>query len=244
MTQVYACEEHKQLCYYIDKHLSGDLEEGIMPDVIIAKFEFFNELAVLASIDFKQVLMMVKSSYVYKMFEALKFSLAKVMEVAKKAYKLWNALWDAVAIWVRKNKITKVTRKNLKELDKYLSTHPKLKGATGVVVGAFLVFQWTLLISFTGNVKFDFDQSNLMKAIDGNFKLADVFASAAGIKMLMFITTGVVTGASFPWGATGLTAPHLFLLSLVYTAARQIGNDKMGEYVYKTISRRIPKISI
>ena len=109
--------------------------------------------------------------------------------------------------------------------------HPKVKTVAGLVVAGFLIYQWTQMVSFTGDIEFDFDQSLLFSAIQGNYSLADVFASADGIHMLMFIATGVLTGISFPWpGPTWV----LFAASIVYTLSK----DK-----YPKVARSIIKNS-
>jgi hypothetical protein len=82
------------------------------------------------------------------------------------------------------------------------------------------------MISFTGDIEFDFDQTMLFMALKGSYSLANVFASEDGIHMLMFIATGVLSGISFPYpGPTWV----LFAASIVYTLTKdkypQISNS-------------------
>jgi len=57
-------------------------------------------------------------------------------------------------------------------------------------------------------------------ALKGKVGFSEVFFSANGIKMLVFIGTGVLTGISFPWSVLGGTWV-LFAASILYTVSRK-----------------------
>lgn len=101
-------------------------------------------------------------------------------------------------------------------MDEFLKTHPKTKRITGVAVAAIIAYIW-FNMTFTGNWEYDFDMSDLVAALAGQFSLSSVFAGKDGIKLLMLFSTGLA-GLSFPWPGPNAIK---FICSVLYAAAQQ-----------------------
>lgn len=189
--------------------LSGKLKSGI---------DFIKQFAELVGAKLIDMLKLFKDKVIFTFFNKIKWSISGLTKLVKKGYRLWQDVHSLIAEFIASNKVVKWTSEKLKDLDAFLDKHPIIKRAGSLVVVGFLIYQWTSMISFTGDIEFDFDQSTLFAAISGNFSLSDLFASPDGVKMLMFIATGVLTGVSFPWPGD---AWLLFALSIVYTIAKK-----------------------
>jgi len=221
--------QFKQFCEDIDRVLSSDnllIEEELVSK---SKMEFIKELSATVKMGFREILTLFKDKIVYNIFNAIKWSLKTLYRILKKGYDAWGNVHEIIAKFISDNKITKFTAKHLDKLDAILHKDSRLAKVTGILVGGFLIFQWTSLISFTGNVKFDFSQETLLDALKGKFSLSQVLASPAGVKMLMFIGTGITTGVSFPWPALTGSGLGLFLFSIIYTVTK----NKRKELVVK-----------
>lgn len=208
----------------------GSLNEGII-ERLSAKFkdgiEFIKKFTGIIKGNLLDMLKVFKEKAIFAFFSKIKWSINELISIVKKGYKLWRQLHDIIAKYIAETGIVAWSEKKLTELDDYLNAHPIIKRVGSLVVVGFLIYQWTSMISFTGDIDFDFDQSLLFAAIVGSYSLAAIFATPDGIKMLMFIATGVLTGLTFPWPGD---AWILFVLSLIYTVAK----DK-----YPAVSRKI-----
>lgn len=201
---------------------SGEtLNEGLI-DQLTSKFtegvEFIKEFAKLVGAKLLDFLKLFKNKFLFGFFSKIGWSISYLIDIVKKGYKLWQQLHKVISQYIADTKIMKFTKAELEKLDQYLESHPLVKKAGSLLVIGFLIYQWTNMISFTGDIDFDFDQTVLFDAIKGQYSLADLFGTPSGAKMLMFIATGVITGLSFPWpGSPGM----LFAGSLIYTVAKQ-----------------------
>lgn len=215
---------------------SEDINESFLSD-ISDKFKdgimFIKQLAEMFKTDIKDMLKIFKNKFLFTFFNKLKWSISELIDIVKKGYKLQKELHNVIAKFIADNKIVEFTNQKLTLLDEFLSAHPLIKKGTTLIVVGFLIYQWTQMISFTGDIEFDFDQTVLFEAIKGNFSLADLFATPDGVKMLFFIATGVLTGLTFPWPGDAWV---LFALSIVYT----ITKDKypaIAKNIIKTVKK-------
>jgi hypothetical protein len=201
------------------------LNEGIL-DFFKDKIQFIKDLAEKFSIDVVNLLKIFKEKYVFGFFSKIGWSMAKLVELVQKGHKIQKNLHDIIFKWAKEHGVTKWTDDKIKLLDEYLNHHPYLKTVTGLAVAGFLIYQWTNLISFTGEVDFDFDQTSLFQALTGSFSLTDIFGGENGLKLLTFITTGTLFNISLPYpGGTWV----LFVFSIIYTVSKykfpQIANS-------------------
>ena len=216
-------------------------QEGILNEGLIDKLskklkngiEFIKQFAELVQGKLIDIFKIFKEKVIFTFFTKIKWSISELVNLVKKGYKLWGKLQSVIAEFVANNEVVKWTNDKLTALDKFLDKHPFIKRAGTLAVVGFLIYQWTQMISFTGDIEFDFDQSVLFAAIAGNFSLADLFATADGVKMLLFIATGVLTGITFPWPGN---AWLLFALSIVYTVAK-----KKHPQISKSIIKNVKK---
>jgi hypothetical protein len=221
-TQILQEAEFKEFSYFIDRYLQEPiltelfLNEGLF-STVVEKMRMIKELAKNLGLEIKNFIILFKEKYIFDFFKAIKWSVEKFIKIVKDGYNLYSETIHIIAKWAAENKIVKWTEDKIVLLDEFLRVHPKLKTVTGIAVAGFLIYQWTQLISFTGDVNFDFDQSALFQALSGNYNLVDIFAGAEGIKMLMFIVTNLTVALSFPWpGGTWV----LFGFSLLFTVAK------------------------
>lgn len=223
---------------------SNILVESILDDMT-SKFKdsvkFIKDFASLVKVNLTDMLKLFKDKFLFSFFSKIGWSLSELVKIVKKGYKLWGDLHNIVAKYIADSGIVKFTHEELQKLDAFLQKHPMIKRAGSLVVIGFLIYQWTRMISFTGDVDFDFDQTTLFNAIQGNYSLADLFASPDGIKMLTFIATGVLLKLSFPWpGSSGV----LFLASLFYTVVKKkhpaMANNVIKHFkTFKTIKNEV-----
>ena len=104
-------------------------------------------------------------------------------------------------------------RKGAQRIDQLLKRYPKLKMIGGVAIAGILLWMWVNM-TFIGNLDYDFNFTNTIEALKGNFSIADLFVSADGLMLMALFGTGVGFGISVPW--LGATAYNL-VLALVYT---------------------------
>jgi len=199
---------------------NGTINESLL-DSLSSKMKhdlkFMREFANLVNGQLLDVLKIFKNKALFSFFNKIKWSFGELIKLVRKGYKLQKQLKQVIAEYIASTNVVDFTKDKLQDLDAFLKNHPMLKNAGILVVVGFLIYQWTEMISFTGDIEFDFDQTVLFEAIKGNFSLADLFATPDGIQMLLFIAMNVLTGVSFPWpGNTWV----LFTLSIVYTVSK------------------------
>jgi len=199
----------------------GLINEGILEvlsDKVKAGIGFIKNLGTYLKVNFVDLLKLFKEKIIFSFFTKIKWSISKLCSIVKDGYNLYKDLIDVIAEYISKNDIVKWTTQNLKNLDDYLKSHPLAKRASGLVIAGLLIYVWVNMISFIGDVDFDFDQSSILGALSGDYTLEDLFGSTNGVKMLMFIGMNALTGVSFPWpGSTWV----LFTISILYTVSRK-----------------------
>lgn len=197
------------------------LNEGLLDSLskfVGDKINFVKDLASKLGVNLVDLLKVFKEKVVFQFFTKIKWSIKKLVQIVKKGYKLYVEIHKIISKYIAETGVVKFTDKELKKLDAYLNEHPVIKKVSSLIVAGFLIYQWTSLISFTGDVDFDFDQSALFDALNGGISIADIFSSPGGVRMLLMIATNVLTGVSFPWiGTTWL----LFVASIIYTIAKK-----------------------
>lgn len=213
--------------------------DGYINESILDKFsekvgtgiKFIKQFAELVKGNLLDMLKIFNDRVIFAFFSKISWSITELTSIVKKGYNLWKELHNVIAKYIAETGVVKWTSVKLSELDKFLESHPIVKKAGALVVVGFLIYQWTSMVSFTGDIEFDFDQTVLFSAIKGNYSLSDLFASESGVKMLLFIATGVLTGLTFPWPGDAWV---LFALSIVYTISKQ---------KYPTIAHNIIKVA-
>ena len=142
------------------------------------------------------------------------FSVDKVLENAKKGFKVYqkiiNYVPNKIANKLATTKIGQKKEKALKKLDNFLQKHPKLKRVMGVAAAAGITYAWTKM-TFIGDPEYDLDLSAAATAAaTGEVSMADLFSGTMGTKFLVLTAVGA---------ATGLTAPYTKILGSAATMA-------------------------
>ena len=220
-----------------DLQNKGSLNENFissLSDKLKSGIEFIKKLASDIGIDLIELLKAFKEKALFVFFTSIKWSTKKLLQIVKDGYKLYTQLMDDVAKFVADSDIVKFSHANLGKLDEFLKSHPYVQKAGGLVIAGMLIYIWANMMSFTGDIDFDFDMSTIGAALAGHYLLADLFASKDGVKMLMFMVTSTLKNLSFPWpGSTIL----LFSFAVIYTVTKHKYPD-----IAKSIQQNIKKI--
>lgn len=206
--------EYQQFVKWAD----GELDEAIIPPGLKRKFQFITDLAAKLKTNVKKLIQLFKNKNVFTFFQKINWDWNKLYKILRLGYEGHKKIIGAVGEFLHNTPVGKWTEEKLRELDKFLQNHPKLKRLTGVAVAAILAYIW-FNMTFTGNPLYDFGMDDLIDAIAGNFTLSSIFAGPDGMKLLTLFATGVL-GLSFPWPGP---AKVQFAFAIIQTLARKVG---------------------
>jgi hypothetical protein len=176
------------------------LNEGILDTLtagIKSKLDFIKSVAQYGAMKLEDVVSLFKDSRVFKFFNAIRFNLNKLWSYIKAGFNAYADIQKAIAEYVAQTKIVKWTTAALHGLDDFLQNHPKVKRIGGFAVAGMLIYIW-LNMSFTGDANFDFDFSDILRAVGGTYSLGSLFGGTDGTRMLLLFATGMI-GLTFPW---------------------------------------------
>jgi len=204
---------------WADSYEEDRLEEFKIkiPEVIRRQITFVKKLARDSGFKFSSLLKFFKEKVIFQFFTKIKFSFVELHKILKKGFKAYQGVLDAVSEFIAQSGIGKFTAEKLKELDKFLLKHPKVRRLAGIGVAALLVYIW-FNMTFTGDPQFDFDMSDLLAALAGNFSLANLFSGTQGTKLLLLFATGAI-GLTFPWPGP---ARIQFAIGIIQTLAQKV----------------------
>ena len=194
------------------------IDEGLM-DYFKEKLDFIKDLASKFMISVTDLAIAFKDKLVFGFFSKIGWSLKKLALLVHDGYKLYTELHKIIFKYLKSKGITRWTDNVIKELEEFLSSHPYIKQASGIVIAGFLVYQWINLIAFTGDIDFDFDQTALFQALNGTYSLMEIFGGEAGLRLLAYIASNVLGGISFPWSSIAGSS-ILFAFSIIYTISK------------------------
>lgn len=201
------CETVRQLEY-------RKLNEISIPSFLTKQFDFIKKLASDASVKVGDLMKAFMKKDVFSFFTKIKWDVSYLFDLMKGGFGAYKDIINAISEYVSKSKVGRWTEEELKKLDSWLQTHPKVKRIGGVLVAGILIYIW-FNMAFTGDVKYDFDLTDAIAALSGKFSLSQLFAGTDGTKLLMLFATGVI-GLSFPWpGPTSIK----FLTTMVRSIA-------------------------
>ena len=183
--------------------LNEDILSGLSSS-IRSKLDFIKTLAANSKAKIEDVVKLFKDSRVFKFFSSIRFDLNSLWKIVKTGYAAYGQLQRAIAEYIAKTKVGKWTEDALRGLDEWLQNHPRLKRIGGYAVAALLIYIW-LNMSFTGDISYDFDFSDVLTALSGKYALSTLFAGTEGTRLLILFATGMI-GLGFPW--PGPTSVH------------------------------------
>ena len=197
------------------------------------KFNEIKELAETAAMGIKDMISVLKAKdgFLFKLFGAIgwQFDQLKTMiQNAKKHYaKFREALVGGLAGIPGFKQAIEGGKVAAKQVDEWMKKYPILKKIGGPIIAAILVFIW-MNMSFTGDWDSDFDLTPMLKAMMGEFDIAELFLSKAGIEMLGLLALGMGTTLSFPW-LTGISGTARLAVAFVYTIGKIVLNKTFGK---------------
>ena len=189
-----------------------------IPEKLKSLWNIIKAMAIELKTSFDMLLTVFKERVIFNIFKAVKFSIKRLNDIVKKGFKAYHELTKEFADYIVKH-IDKNEKKEvvIKKLQDWLENHPIAKKITGVVLAGLMVYIWTSVITFTGDIDFDYDQKMLLKALSGDYSLCDIFCGESGNEYIFYVFTGATTGISFPYPAT---SSILFAISIVYTVVK------------------------
>ena len=174
-------------------------------------------------INTSELIAAVKNKSIFGVLKAFGFNIGLMFRAVGEASKALRGGLLALFKQLYETKVMHKIRSGAMSVDKFLSQHPKIKKVGGLVVAGLLLYIW-LNMTFIGDLDYDFNFTNTVEALHGNFSIADLFASSEGLMLITLFGSGSAFGLSMPW--LGRTAYNL-ILALVYTGFyRYISPDK------------------
>jgi len=190
-------KEYLKVTTLLEKTLNKQLDEDLadlLPPIQRAQYDFIQAIAIQSNLGVKETIKLFKDSRVYAFFKKIGWSLQKLFDFVKKGFDAYLKVQHVIAAYVAKTGITKWTDKELKKLQEYLNEHPTLKRLGGVFVAGLLLFLWLEGTHFIHPEDFDF--SEIMEALDGNYDLHHLLGGGHGIRLLAIFVTAL-TGVGF-----------------------------------------------
>ncbi len=194
--------------------MNSDLSESEYPAYTSTVMQFSNSLSSLIKLSTEEIIDIFKNPFIHKIFASIKWDFKRFKAELAKAYGYYKELFDFFADILDEIHFTDKKDVLLKYIDKKLKNHPILKKASGFALAILMSYIWMYVISFIGDVNFDFDQDSILKLIDGSYGFYDALGGHNGTKYLLYVFTGATTGVSVKYPGE---VEILFLLSFVYT---------------------------
>ena len=197
------------------------------------KFDEIKELAETASMGIKDMISVLKAKdgFLFKLFGAIGWQFDKLKSMITNAKKHYAKFREAIVDGISSLPIVKQALEKGKlaaeHVDKLMKKYPILKKIGGPVIAAILVFIW-MNMSFTGDWDSDFDLTPILKAMMGEFDIAELFLSTAGVEMLGLLAMGMASSLSFPW-LKGVSGTGKLAIAFVYTIGKIALNKTFGK---------------
>jgi len=178
------------------------LNETVLSEGIKEVFQFIKQIASVAKTKLRDMIRLFKNSEVFRFFAEFKFSfeyLKKGFQMAYSAYrKIVNFLPDLAtelaAAGINKLIDTKNQAKIKAVMDKindWIKKHKTVLMISGVIFACLLCVIWFQMAN-TGDVDYDFEFSDLIKAITGRLTPIDFFMNKEGLKIIILWAIGAV----------------------------------------------------
>jgi hypothetical protein len=223
--------EYKLYMEYMERTEWGiRIDEFSVPSFLSKSVNFIKDLASKLSLKLTDVMKLFANRSVFQFFQKIKWNLDYLFKIIKDGHRAYTQVLSAISEYVAKTKVGRWTEDKLKDLDKWLQNHPKLKRIGGIVVAGLLIYIW-FNMTFIGDAKYDFNLTDVYAALSGKFSLANLFAGTSGTQLLLLFATGVI-GISFPWpGPASVKFIYAMIKSLADWAKVKL--QKENTYIYK-----------
>ena len=227
LTEIVSEIQYDEFCKFTESVDFTDellLTELVVPASLKKIWSFIKELKDIVKVKLLDLIKLFKNKVVFKFFAKIKFSMDKLFSIVKKGFKAYKEVIKAIGEYIANTKVGRWTEDKLKDLDEFLSKHPRTKKIAGIAVAGILIYIW-LNMTFTGNADYDFDMGDMIMALGGGFTLSKIFAGPEGMALLTLFATGVL-GLSFPWPGP----QHMqFVGAVLYGSAKLVGQKLKKE---------------
>lgn len=133
------------------------------------------------------------------------------------------------------SKIVQKIHSGAMTVDEVLDRYPLLKKCTGPVIAGLLFYLW-LNMSFTGKFSADFDISDIIGALRGQFTIADIISTPEGMMRLFLMLTG--SSISFTWLSSSVMN---VMMAVLFTATAKT-NHPVAVKVRTKISKNMVRL--
>jgi uncharacterized protein YjiS (DUF1127 family) len=209
---------------------NNNVNEGTISDFlskvssnIKKKIDFIKELAEMTKNKLKDLLIMFKDTRVFKFFKVIGFNIKKLGLMIKKGIDAYNSIQDIIAKKIYDMGGVQYIRKNLHELDEFFKSHPVIKKIGGIAVAGLLLYIWLNMSYDPIDVEWSLSFEDMIKALAGNYSLAELFAEPGGIKMLIYLVIGMTTGGVWYYPGSQMSQ---IMTGVIYSLWKTIIKDK------------------
>jgi hypothetical protein len=214
------------------------IDEFSIPSFLSKSVNFIKDLASKLSLKLTDVMKLFANKSVFQFFQKIKWNLDYLFKIIKDGHRAYTQIISAISEYVSKTKVGRWTEDKLKDLDKWLQNHPKLKRIGGIVVAGLLIYIW-FNMTFIGDAQYDFNLTDVYAALSGKFSLSTLFAGQSGTQLLLLFVTGVI-GISFPWPGP---ASVKFLYAMIKSLADWAKLKLQKEHIYKNMKKTTMKLT-
>lgn len=199
--------------------ISGQEVAFSLPGVLMKWVEeaqnLFKEIADEIGASLMDVVSLFRQKDTFALLKACGFSLAKILKAIAKLPSLITKGLLVVMGEIAQSGVIEKIRNGTMKVDELLHKYPVLRYLSGIAIAGLLIYMW-LNMSFIGDFHYDFNMSDILEALKGNFSLHDLFLSDSGLALLALFALGTFTGIGVAWlGSSALNV----LVAMLYTAA-------------------------
>jgi len=202
--------------------LDLSLDEGILDSIKDTAVSFVSKAFSVVKKDFEQIasdfkisimdiLKAFKDRSFFNLMKSLGYNFALLLKAINTLTGYVQKGLFAAFEDIAKTKMFEKFKAGVITIDEIINRHPIIKKVSGVAVAGLLFYMW-LNMTFIGHLDYDFDFSNIMDALRGNYSLVDLFASPSGLMLMTLFATGSMI--SVAW--LGQTVYNL-TLAIFYT---------------------------
>jgi hypothetical protein len=233
--------EYRLYIEYMERTEWGTrIDEFSVPSFLSKSVNFIKDMASKLSLKLTDVMKLFANKSVFQFFQKIKWSLDYLFKLVKDGHRAYTQIISAISEYVSKTKVGKWTEDKLKGLDEWLQNHPKLKRVGGVVVAGLLIYIW-FNMTFIGDVKYDFNLTDVYAALAGKFTLSNLFAGKDGTQLLLLFVTGVI-GLSFPWPGPA-SAKFLYAMVKSFADWAKLKLQKENTYIDMKLTHLLNEIT-
>jgi len=176
------------------------LNEAVLSEGIKEVFQFIKQIAFTAKTKLRDMIRLFKNSEVFRFFAEFKFSFEYFKKGFKMAYnayrKIVNFLPD-LATELAAAGINKMVdadnqakiRAAMSKINGWIKKHRTVLMISGVIFACLLCVIWYQMAN-TGDVDYDFEFGDLIKAITGKLTPIDFFMNKDGLKIIILWAIG------------------------------------------------------